>query len=611
MDEMQLLRNIDPVQGTRLDRFPAQTVFEELSAELSLLPPGSPHGPGRTVLGPASSHRWLRRSLLGSVMAAVAAATVVFAVVVPLAGRTTLPNGSYTTAWQPAVPIGSSLVPEPGTEPGAAAIGSFRLVSYLVGSWTVTQGPPGEGGTVTCPTVSACYLVNIPEKANQEDLYFSSDGGTKWSSLGLPNDVHVDELSCPSAEVCAASGIGPGTGKTQKWVFVLTVDGGHRWSVVPMAVPIVPWLMSCSSKAVCTGVSECPSLSGCPTMSGGQQNFVRTTDGGATWYVAKAIPADARVHALSCPTANECIATGDYENSPSSLPSDFAMVSTDGGRHWQRGRLEGSGALGSLATLSCASASTCTAVSVFTAATSSTPFPSEPGQQSSPLCPPTMAPWHDGAGCPTLDPNVATTIDGGKLWTVRPLNEARWTNLPYPLGTLSPIALACSTNDECGPYRAMYLAGTAGGMLGLPELVVQLSCRGVGQCWLATPWRLLSTSDDGQVWSAPQLPEAAARTSQGAISGVSTLSCPKVGQCLALGYGIEQPVATSCPAENPGPSRATATAPTPAPSPTGSRATATAPTPAPSPTGTCPLRPAPPPPPKSVPVYSSILTHNQ
>jgi hypothetical protein len=74
VDEMQLLRNIDPVRGTQLDRFPAQWVFEELTAELSLLPPGSPHGPGRPVLGPTSSHRWLRRSLLGPVMAAVAAA---------------------------------------------------------------------------------------------------------------------------------------------------------------------------------------------------------------------------------------------------------------------------------------------------------------------------------------------------------------------------------------------------------------------------------------------------------------------------------------------------------------------------------------------------------
>ncbi len=86
MDEMQLLRNIDPVQGTQLDRFPAQSVFEELTAELSLVPPASPHGPGRTVLGAAPSHRWLRRSLFGSVMAAVAAAAVIFAVAVPSQG---------------------------------------------------------------------------------------------------------------------------------------------------------------------------------------------------------------------------------------------------------------------------------------------------------------------------------------------------------------------------------------------------------------------------------------------------------------------------------------------------------------------------------------------
>ena len=296
------------------------------------------------MLGPAPSHRWPGRSLPPLGDGGRGGCRRCFRGPLLLVGHTALPKGSYTTTWQPAVPIGSSFVPEPGV----GAIGGFRLVSYLVGSWTVTQGPPGEGVTVSCPTVSACYLVNIPDRGNQEDLYFSSDGGKKWSSLRLPNDVHVDQLSCPSAAVCAAPGTGPGTVKTRKSVFVLTVDGGHRWSVVPIPFPVVPWLMSCSSKAVCTGVSECPSLGWCPTMNGGQQTFVRTTDGGAIWYVAKAIPANAvGGRLLSCPTANECIATGNYEKSSSSLPSDFAMVSTDGARHRrQRGRLEGSGVFG-------------------------------------------------------------------------------------------------------------------------------------------------------------------------------------------------------------------------------------------------------------------------
>jgi hypothetical protein len=49
------------------------------------------------------------------------------------------------------------------------------------------------------------------------------------------------------------------------------------------------------------------------------------------------------------------------------------------------------------------------------------------------------------------------------------------------------------------------------------------------------------------LWSAPQLPGLAAMTSQGAMPGVSTVSCPKVGQCLALGYGVSPPCNTpSC-----------------------------------------------------------------
>ena len=84
-----------------------------------------------------------------------------------------------------------------------------------------------------------------------------------------------------------------------------------------------------------------------------------------------------------------------------------------------------------------------------------------------------MAPWHDGPSCPALDPNVATTSDGGKLWTVRPLHEGRWISLPETFGNLSTIALACSTNDECWRSREIYLADSGGGMLVLPGLVVQ------------------------------------------------------------------------------------------------------------------------------------------
>ncbi|HTT92906.1 MAG TPA: hypothetical protein VMF65_25350 [Acidimicrobiales bacterium] len=482
--------------------------------------------------------RWVARSLL----AAGAAFAVAVALLLPVLAAAKRPSGSFTTAWAPYVPVSGSSARPPTREP----LGAFRLASYLAGaSWRATPGPQAQfAATLTCPTVSSCYIVGQPiAVVNSPDqrALFSATGGTSWSLLRLPPGIYIGALSCPSARVCAAPGsIGlptlshsDDTLVVKKPVFVSTADGGHRWTVVPLPTGHQLELLSCSSASVCNAVwGTCPTQGArCTAEAATQQAFVRTTDGGASWYRESTFPSDARVQALSCPAEAECIVTGDYEKTASSLPKDFATVTTDGGRRWDRGRLDGSPSFGSLTAVSCSTASTCTAISVFSAVTSTSPRPPVQGAPLS-ICPSEMAPWHRGTGCPSLDPNVATTSNGGLTWSVRPFYEAKWTSF---MG--NTVALICSVDDRCGPSEEMWWTSVPPGPeRGIfPVSTVGLSCPSPGRCWLATPWQLLMTTDAGQEWSAPDLPDAAARAAP-TIPGVQAISCPEAGQCVAIGY---------------------------------------------------------------------------
>jgi hypothetical protein len=151
--------------------------------------------------------------------------------------------------------------------------------------------------------------------------------------------------------------------------------------------------------------------------------------------------------------------------------------------------------LGSLTALSCPSASNCTAVSVFNALAVS------PEETQGPT------PTRPSHGCPVPEPNVATTTDGGATWRARPLSEEKWLRL----GTAGPaevapakVALVCHAEAHCTTEPGFLWETGSPSEPGIVMLALfflwrlQLDCPAPGQCLLATPWRLLSSSGVAQ-----------------------------------------------------------------------------------------------------------------
>ena len=328
--------------------------------------------------------------------------------------------------------------------------------------------------------------------------------------------------------MCAGAGLvgatiagGPSSGRQ---VFVSTDDGGHRWTVVPLSLPGRLFLWNCSSRSVCAGVATSPNYS---------QVFARSTDGGATWTVRRPFPAGSEVEAISCPTADECVATGSYFGNGSSLPQDFAMSTADGGVRWEQGRLSGGPVSGLLTSLSCATALDCTAISMFNGVgvPSSLPALRAGAHAGSNSCPPT--------GCPVLVPNLVTTHDGGQDWTAVPFDDQGLISGGPGYGPASLKALCAFFGDRhlltaksCGPAIGLVWSASYARMIA-SQLSITLDCPAPGSCWLGGPWGLSSTNDGGRSWAVERLHDNAYLPLPDVP--VFSLSCPAVAQCVVVG----------------------------------------------------------------------------
>jgi hypothetical protein len=537
MDEMRLLQSLEPAAEHDLDEVAERPVFEELFRELIT---GTPSAGLDNLLATAGQRRARPRRyrvVASSLAGLVAALAVVLAVASSVFSGPSLPKGSFTTPWGPSVP--ASTAPAPGT--ASAASDGFRLASYVTGGahWSLAKGPAGLFDIVTCLSTSACYMTLttpvLSPRVATSSFYFSGNGGSSWARLPLPSGlIFSSAQSCPSPDVCVAAAVldariigGQLSGNT---VLVSTVDGGHRWSVVPAPFSGLV-LLSCTSARVCNGVA---------TSAPYKERMVRTTNGGATWSVTLAVPASSEVYALNCPSRTDCVATGASHRVGTSLPSDFAMFSYDGGARWARAYMEGTPAAGLLTALSCASATDCTAVSAYNALIA-------------PLPPPGTTPVGSSSGASELNslrPNVAGTVNGGKTWHVQGFDIQ---SLAAVGGATGISAMVCPPGGtppgQCWPpteggnalpptpWMAWRVSGT--GMLVFGP--GGFDCPASGHCALAGPWGLGLTANGGRNWASQAFPPGYL-TLEGHTPMVS-VSCPAPGQCVAISdpYGLGSP----------------------------------------------------------------------
>ena len=182
----------------------------------------------------------------------------------------------------------------------------WQLVSLVVDQgWHVnTSGPPpywptelSDDHNLLRPSGSLRLSERRRHRPSRSRSTCLQIWGTTWSGLPMPTGfLPTGHLSCPTDQVCGVGGSQGG-----KPAFAKTIDGGHRWEVVPMGGPDPLQHLVCRSAAVCVGVLGSAGLGTQSTSS----SIVRTDDGGASW-TSTSVPISGTVLALSCAPLTKC-----------------------------------------------------------------------------------------------------------------------------------------------------------------------------------------------------------------------------------------------------------------------------------------------------------------
>jgi photosystem II stability/assembly factor-like uncharacterized protein len=230
--------------------------------------------------------------------------------------------------------------------------------------WTALAFVPTDNvETVSCTTELTCVAVGYDQTLTSESgssipgfAMSTNDGGIRWQQgrlpanfgFAYPSGVPALALSCVDARTCMALGtrsapnpdqcVGTGpdahpptgatgcsSGPTMLVSGVVTTsDGGATWQLRPLPsdVPIPEMsAVSCASADICwlPGTEAVPQVIG-NVHDGGSAVILGTADGGSAWAKVKfTVPPGAAnpygqsymdVGAISCPTADACLALG-------------------------------------------------------------------------------------------------------------------------------------------------------------------------------------------------------------------------------------------------------------------------------------------------------------
>jgi hypothetical protein len=269
------------------------------------------------------------------------------------------------------------------------------------------------------------------------------------------------------------------------------------------------------------------------------------TAGGAPWADATQIPGltalntggDASVASLSCPSAGNCTAGGDYSGTPSAFaPNDQAFVADEVNGTWGNAQeVPGLAALnaGGIALMngvSCGSAGNCAAVGSYLGSDGQEAFVADEVDGT----------WGDATAVPgisTLSPN------GGSGASSVSCSSAGNCTLGGDYSDASGDFQAFVADEVSGTWGdAQEVPGTASLNTGGTATLSSVSCASAGTCAAggyytdSSGYQQAFVADEtDSVWGeAQEVPGTAALNTDG-FAGVSSLSCPSAGNCAAGG----------------------------------------------------------------------------
>jgi hypothetical protein len=281
------------------------------------------------------------------------------------------------------------------------------------GSWTKTNEVADPGGVsvagtpnislnaVSCSSNGNCVTVGtyLNSKQRREGLLGTERGGN-WAvasqqALGselppnaaaeLPTNgdrplvVELDSVSCASGGQCVASGTYIDSSGRQQGLFVTGVLA-TSWSFSGTEATLPA--DAASSPAVSLSSVSCPSLGECDAVgdyqdSGGNQESLLLTETGGAWQTGAAaqLPADAAANpratlsSVSCASAGDCDAVGDYADSAGDRQG---LLATETSGSWGQGvepalpADAGATTFVQLSSVSCSAPSSCAATGRYT-----------------------------------------------------------------------------------------------------------------------------------------------------------------------------------------------------------------------------------------------------
>jgi hypothetical protein len=370
--------------------------------------------------------------------------------------------------------------------------GIWAKAIEVPGSGTLNAGGGAEVTSVSCATAGNCAAIGVyKDGAGQAQAFVASKANGTWGSavevpgfgtLAKHGAIATDSVSCATAGNCAAVG-GYLDGSYHYQVFVVSETSG-TWGTA-VQVPGSGTLNAGGNAAIFS--VSCPSAGNCGAggwyadASGHTQAFVASQASG-TWAKAIEVPGsgtlnaggDASADSVSCATAGNCVAGGNYTDSAGHHQA-FVVRETSG--TW-RGAFEvpGSGTLNwggdaNTDSVSCTTAGNCAAAGSYTDAA---------GQAQTFVASQTNGTWKKAIQVPG-----SGTLNAGRFGSRASVSCASAGN----------CAAGLTYTDDIGRQQAFVASqangtwGTATGIPGLGTLnaggnasLTSVSCGAAGNC---------------------------------------------------------------------------------------------------------------------------------
>jgi Cutinase len=238
-------------------------------------------------------------------------------------GTTPSPSPSQSPSPSPS----PTLTPSPSLTPTPS--GSSWTAAEAPSPANIDTGDPSaEVEGISCPSTTECVAVGVyaDDSGNKEMLALTWSGGS-WTAAGVPlpanaafdPEVEVRGLSCPSVDECVAGGMYQDSSGGFDGLLLTWSGGSWTAAGVPLPANAATTSPDVNVYAVsCASANECVAGGSYVDSSGNTQGLLLTWSGGS-WTAAEApVPSDAasnpwaQVEGVSCPTTTQCVAVGSY-----------------------------------------------------------------------------------------------------------------------------------------------------------------------------------------------------------------------------------------------------------------------------------------------------------